>query len=64
MKKDLSIEDSFKALDKIINQMDDDKCSIEKGLELYENGVKIINDLSKRIDNKVKSFIYYIFYKF
>ena len=50
MKKDLSIEDSFKALDKIINQMDDEKCSIEKGLELYESGVKIINDLSKRIE--------------
>ena len=50
MKKDISIEDSFNALDKIISQMDDEKCSIEKGLELYESGVKIINDLSKRIE--------------
>ena len=49
-KKELSIEESFKSLDKIINQLDDDKCSIEKGLELYESGVKLINDLSKRIE--------------
>lgn len=49
-KKELNIEESFKTLDKIIDQMDDEKCSIEKGLELYEDGVKIINELSKKID--------------
>lgn len=48
--KELNIEESFKTLDKIIEQMDDDKCSIEKGIELYEKGVKLINDLSKRIE--------------
>lgn len=49
-KKELNIEESFKSLDKIIEQMDDDKCSIEKGLELYETGVKMVNELSKKID--------------
>lgn len=49
-KKEINIEDSFKTLDKIIEQMDDDKCSIEKGIELYEKGVKLVNDLSKRIE--------------
>ncbi len=49
-KKELNIEESFKTLDKIIDQMDDEKCSIEKGLKLYEDGVKIINELSKKID--------------
>ena len=49
-KKDLNIEDSFKTLDKIIEQMDDDKCSIEKGIELYEKGVKLVNELSKKIE--------------
>lgn len=48
--KELNIEESFKSLDKIIEQMDDDKCSIEKGIELYEKGVKIVNDLSKKIE--------------
>ena len=50
VKKELSIDDSFKTLDKIIEQLDDDKCSIEKGMELYEKGVKLVNDLSKRIE--------------
>ncbi len=50
VKKELSIDDSFKTLDKIIEQMDDDKCSIEKGMELYEKGVKLVNDLSKKIE--------------
>lgn len=50
VKKELGIDDSFKTLDKIIEQMDDDKCSIENGMELYEKGVKLVNDLSKRIE--------------
>lgn len=50
VKKELSIDDSFKTLDKIIEQMDDDKCSIEKGMELYEKGVKLVNDLLKKIE--------------
>lgn len=50
VRKDLSIEDSFKALDKIISQMDDEKCSIEKSIELYENGIKLVNDISKKIE--------------
>lgn len=49
-KKDINIEDSFKTLDKIIEQMDDEKCSIEKGIELYEKGVKLVNELSKKIE--------------
>ena len=50
VKKELSIDDSFKTLDKSIEQMDDYKCTIEKGMELYEKGVKLVNDLSKRIE--------------
>ena len=50
VKKEFNIEDSFKEIDKIIEQMDNDKCSIEKSLELYENGVKLVNDLSKKIE--------------
>ena len=50
VKKELNIEDSFKEIDKIIEQMDNDKCSIEKSLELYESGVKLVNDLSKKIE--------------
>lgn len=49
-KKVMSVEDSFKTLDKIINQMDDEKCSIEKSIELYENGIKLVNEISKKIE--------------
>lgn len=50
IRKDASIEESFKALDKIIGQMDDEKCSIEKSIELYESGIKLVNDISKKIE--------------
>lgn len=51
MKKENStIEDSFKEIDKIIKDMDDEKCSIEKSIELYEKGSKILNDISKKVD--------------
>lgn len=51
MKKDnSSIEDSFKEIDKIIKEMDDEKCSIEKSIELYEKGSKILNDVTKKVD--------------
>lgn len=49
-KENGTIEDNFKELDKIINQMDDDKCSIEKSLELYEKGIKILNETSKKVE--------------
>lgn len=52
--KSLSIEEGFKELDKIIDNMDDDKCSIEKSLELYEKGVLILNDLKKKVDKVEK----------
>ena len=49
-KKDNTIECSFQELDKIIEQMSDEKCSIEKSLELYEKGIKIINEVDKKIE--------------
>lgn len=48
--KEMSIEESFKAIDKIIGDMDSEKCSIEKSIELYEDGIKLLNDVSKKID--------------
>lgn len=48
--KEMSIEESFKAIDRIISDMDNEKCSIEKSIELYENGIKLLNDVNKKID--------------
>lgn len=46
----MSIEESFKAIDKIITDMDNEKCTIEKSIELYEKGIKILNDVNKKVD--------------
>ena len=35
---------------KIVEQIDDDKCSIEKGMELYEKGMKLIDEISGKIE--------------
>lgn len=51
--KSMSIEESFTSLDKILREMDSDKCTIEKSVELYETGVKLINELTKKI-NKIE----------
>lgn len=49
-KNDISIEESFENLDKLIEQMDSDKCSIEKSMELYEKGIKILGEVTKKVD--------------
>lgn len=51
--KSMSIEESFTSLDKVLKDMDSDKCTIEKSVELYETGVKLINELTKKI-NKIE----------
>lgn len=51
--KPMSIEESFASLDKILKEMNSDKCTIEKSVELYEAGVKLINELTKKI-NKIE----------
>lgn len=48
--KSASIEESFKSLDKIISDLDNEKCTIEKSIELYEKGSKLLNELTKKID--------------
>lgn len=48
--KSISIEESLKSLDKIIEDMEKDSCSIEKSIELYEKGMKILNETSNKIE--------------
>ena len=45
-----NIEDSLKSLYKIILDMESDKCTIEKSIELYEKGMKILSDTSNKIE--------------
>lgn len=50
MAKKIGIEDSFKELDKIVKEMDNDKCSLEKSMELYTKGTKLIDETIKKVD--------------
>lgn len=50
MAKKTGIEDSFKELDKIIKEMDSDKCTLEKSMELYTKGAKLIDETIKKVD--------------
>lgn len=52
--KPQSIEDNFKALDKIIEKMNKDTCTIEENIKLYEEGAKIILDTKKSIEKVEK----------
>ena len=49
--KQISIEKSFEALDKIIEKMNNDKCTIEENIKLYEEGSNIIKEVKKSIDS-------------
>ena len=53
-KNDLTIEDSFSALEKIIKDLEDEKCSIEKSIELYEKGIELISGLNMKVE-KIES---------
>lgn len=53
-KNDLTIEDSFSALEKIIKDLEDEKCSIEKSIELYEKGIELISSLNMKVE-KIES---------
>ena len=54
LKNDLTIEDSFSALEKIIKDLEDEKCSIEKSIELYEKGIELISGLNMKVE-KIES---------
>ncbi len=49
-KNDLTIEDSFSALENIIKDLEDEKCSIEKSIELYEKGIELISSLNMKVE--------------
>ena len=50
---EIDIDQSFKNIDKIINELSNDKTSIEKSIKLYEDGINLIKNLKKSI-NKVE----------
>ena len=48
--KSFKFESAMEELEKIVTQLEGDNTSLEKSLELYEQGVKIAEELRKHLD--------------
>ena len=44
------IEYLFEKIEKIIEEMDDESCTLEKSLELYQKGIELIKEAKDSID--------------
>ena len=48
--KELTIEQSFKELDKIVNDMQSEELSLEDAFNLYKKGISLVENCNKRIE--------------
>ncbi len=49
-KKETTITEDFEAIETLIEKMDDEEISLDESFTLYEESMKLLKDLSKRID--------------
>ena len=49
-KKEMTIEESFARLEGMVKALDSDEITLEESFQLYEEGMKLIKDVSGRID--------------
>jgi len=59
-KKDLAFEETFKNLEEIVNQLESGQETLEKSLELFEEGIKLSEICRAKLDNadqKIKKLI-------
>jgi len=52
--KQLSLEESFAELSRIIHAMEDRECSLEDSFALYTKGISLIRDCNRRIEQVEK----------
>lgn len=52
--KDLSIEEAFEQISKLLAQMEQEDCSLEDSFKCYEEGMKLIRYCNGRIDRVEK----------
>lgn len=50
-KKELSFEEKMKKLEEIISQVENEDLSLEKNLALYQEGERLIKDLTKQLND-------------
>lgn len=52
-----SLEESFEALDEILEQLEDENVSLEASFKLYQKGMKLVKDCNQSIDKVEKELI-------
>lgn len=57
MKNNNSIEENFKELDDIISEMSKDDISLEKSFELYNQGLKLVQNSNLQVGDMEKKII-------
>lgn len=50
-KKDIAFEETFKNLEEIVNQLESGQETLEKNLELFEEGIKLSEICRAKLDN-------------
>ena len=50
-KKDFAFEETFKNLEKIVDQLESGQETLEKSLELFEEGIKLSDICRAKLDN-------------
>lgn len=51
------IEDNFKELEKIINELENDELSLEDSFAMYEKGMKLLKKCDEELDKVEKQLI-------
>ena len=52
--KELSIEEKFESLEKLVNKLENEKLSLEESIKLYEDAMKLSKELSIELNEVTK----------
>ena len=53
-KQDLTMEETFEALDNIVRQLESGEASLEDAFVMYQKGMELLKECSKKIDTVEK----------
>ena len=54
-KKEISFETAIERLEEIVNQLESGNFPLDKSLELFEEGTKLVNNCNKKLNEVEKS---------
>lgn len=56
-KKELSMEEAFEALDKLVEQLEGGEASLEEAFTMYQKGMELLKECSNKIDTVEKKML-------